>query len=91
MVAVKAVLEKLDEAPEKLRQFYVEEDGKFFLNLEGLEDLPAVAPLQNACKRLEQQNRAARKQIKALKERLAKWEEFERLRAKIKQYETGDK
>ena len=41
-MGLKAILETLDEVPEALRAFYVERDGKFVLDADGVEDVTGL-------------------------------------------------
>jgi hypothetical protein len=94
MANLKTVRENLDDVQESLREYYVEKDNKFYLELEGIDDHPAVAGLRNA---LAEQKKARAKQaeeIKTLRERVSKIpddfnpDELATLRAKIEEYEA---
>jgi len=47
-MAVKAVLDKLDGVPETLRAEYKEQDGKFYLDIDGIDDHHGVGALRRA-------------------------------------------
>lgn len=84
-MALKAVLEKLEEVAEALRPLYTEKDGKFVLDVEGLEDTnglkSALEKERKAARDYEKQNRAWRdlgktpEEIQALVEAQRKAEE----------------
>lgn len=61
MAKLEAVLDSLDTVPEPLREFYVEQDGKYRLDANGVED---VTGLKTA---LEKERKAARDAAAALK------------------------
>lgn len=61
MAKLNAVVESLDAVPENLRELYVEADGKYRLDAEGVED---VSGLKSA---LEKERDAAKKAAAALK------------------------
>lgn len=64
-MALPAIIDQLDEAPEALRPHYIEtEDGRFMLDAEGVED---VAGLKSALEK----ERAARKALKTERDALA--------------------
>lgn len=69
---LKAVLEKLDELPEQLHEFYTEQEGKFYLNVEEVESHPAAKALQGALEAQKAARKKAAEEIAKLKERLAK-------------------
>src|SRR5690606_29103586 len=48
IMALKSILESLDGLPEDIKKEYTEKDGKFYLDLEGLDDHPAVGALKRA-------------------------------------------
>lgn len=47
-MALKAVLQNLDGVPENLRTEYKEQDGKFYLDIEGIDDHHGVGALKRA-------------------------------------------
>lgn len=47
-MALKSILESLDGLSEDIKKEYTEKDGKFYLDLEGLDDHPAVGALKRA-------------------------------------------
>lgn len=62
-MTLKLTVEKLEEIPEALRAEYVEDDGKFRLDVEGIED---TAPLKAQIARLNRENGERRKKVEAL-------------------------
>lgn len=95
MPALKTVLEKLDELPEHLHEFYGEKDGKFILNLEQVDDHPAVVALKNALERTKQSRKEVLDEMTKVKEKLARFPEdfdpdkFAELQAKVEEYEAN--
>lgn len=67
---LKAVVENLDDVEEGLRQFYEEKSGKFYLKVEGVNALPAVAAMKTAMDRKETERNAAKQELAALKEKI---------------------
>ena len=62
-MALAAVVESIDTVPEALRGEYTEKEGKFYLNIEGVDNHHAVGGLKNALK----SERDANKALKDLK------------------------
>lgn len=58
--AVLASKEELDQIDEKFRELYTEKDGKFYLDVDVIDDLPQVGGLKSAL----QKERDANKQLK---------------------------
>lgn len=65
------VADTIDSIPEALRSEYTERDGKFHLNVEGLED---TTGLKSALKKERDAAAANLKLANGLKEKVAKWE-----------------
>lgn len=65
------IVDSIDSVPEALRGEYAEKDGKFHLNVNGLED---TAGLKSALKKERDAAAAAGKQAKALADKVASWE-----------------
>src|SRR5262245_21998910 len=65
-MAKKYQVDSLDDVPEADRALYVEKDGKFVLDVEGLED---VSGLKSALQREREASRKARDELKGLGER----------------------
>lgn len=93
-----AVLEKLDELPEALREYYNEneQDGKFYLDLDSsIEQHPTLASLRRALDGHKSARQKAAEEIKTLKDRLAKVpddfdpDEVARLRATLEEIEAN--
>lgn len=81
-----ASVETLDEIPEPVRAFYREQDGKFLLKAEGIED---VTGLKNALKRQSDAAKAAKEELKKFSG--IDLEEYERLREAALGKEGKDK
>lgn len=64
MAKLQAVLDKLDDVPEPLRELYVESDGKYRLDADGVDALVDTSGLKNA---LEAERKAAKEAKAALK------------------------
>lgn len=47
-MALKAILDSLDDVEEAIKPFYAEKDGKFILQVTGVDDLPDVRNLKTA-------------------------------------------
>lgn len=65
---LKTVVDSLDGLDEAMHQFYAETDGKFVLQVDGVDDHPEVANLKNAYQRTKADRdaiRAERDQFKA--------------------------
>jgi hypothetical protein len=71
-VALKAVVETLDDVPEALHAEYVEKDGKFYLEFEGesYKVHPAIQPLANALTNAKKERDTIRRERDALKTRV---------------------
>lgn len=86
-MSLKAVVEKLDDAPEAVRSFYQERDGKFVLAVEEADgfSLENVGGLKSALGKERQSRESLEREIVKFKdidpdrarEALAKWEEFQ--------------
>lgn len=66
-MALKALLETLDGVDDTVKPFYAERDGKFVLDVEGVDDHPEVANLRNAYSRTKADKDAAKSEAAALK------------------------
>lgn len=65
-MALKAVLEKLDGVPESLRSEYKEQDGKFYLDIDGLDDHHGVGALKRAKDYEKEDARKAKEKVTTL-------------------------
>lgn len=61
-MALKTVLETTEGLDESIAQLYTENDGKFVLAVEGVDEHPDVANLKNAYERVKLDREAARKE-----------------------------
>ena len=69
-MALKTILDNLDDVPEALKGEYKEIDGKFVLDLEGIDVHPAVVNLKTAHERTKQKLKTTTTDIDALKARV---------------------
>lgn len=67
-MALKTVVETLDGLDEAIQSLYAETDGKFVLQVEGVNEHPDVANLKNAYERTKADRDAARQERDAAKE-----------------------
>lgn len=67
---LKTVLESLDGVEESFKPLYVEKDGKFILQIEGVDDHPAVVALKNGHGNSKRERDAAREEVRQLKAKL---------------------
>ncbi|WP_313349373.1 hypothetical protein [Paracoccus sp. (in: a-proteobacteria)] len=70
-MAIKTVLENLDGIDDAVKSLYVEKDGKFILDLEGVDAHPDVANLKSAYERVKAKEAEARTEAKTAKDDLA--------------------
>lgn len=70
-MALKMILETLDDVPEALHEFYTEKDGKYVLDAEGVDDHPAVASLKNAYRSEQERRRKLTTELAAEKAKTA--------------------
>ncbi len=66
---LKTVVPNLDDIAEEHRDFYVEKDDKFILDVDGIDDHPAVSALKNALERQKSERRQLSTDLAALKEK----------------------
>ncbi|KIX19151.1 hypothetical protein [Paracoccus sp. 228] len=69
-MALKTVLDNLDDVPEALHAEYKEIDGKFVLDLDGIDVHPTVVNLKTAHERQKQTNRTLQSDLTAARTRL---------------------
>lgn len=69
-MALKAILEKLDDAPEALREHYAEKDGKFYLSVDAVDGyaLEDVSGLKSALGKERTTREALEKQVVKFKD-----------------------
>ncbi|HEX72690.1 MAG TPA: hypothetical protein ENN65_05200 [Candidatus Hydrogenedentes bacterium] len=73
-MALKTVLETLDGLDEAIQPLYVEADGKYVLDVEGVDDHPEVASLRNAYARTKEGREKALQDAAALRAKIAELE-----------------
>jgi hypothetical protein len=66
-MALKALLESLDGVDDAVKPFYAERDGKFVLDVDGVDDHPDVANLKNAYQRTKDDREKAKQEAATLK------------------------
>jgi len=71
---LKTVLESLEGLDEAAQSFYVETDGKYVLDVEGVDDHPEVANLRNAYTRTKEDREKAKSEAATLKAKIAELE-----------------
>jgi hypothetical protein len=69
-MALKTILDTLDDVPEALHGEYKEVDGKFILDIEGIDAHPAVVNLKTAHERVKADKKKATDELAATKARL---------------------
>ena len=96
MAALKAVLPNLDDVDEAIKGFYVEKDGKFYLDLESIEEHTANRALASSLQALRAERQKLKSDLAAMKETLAKYpedfnpEEYEELKTKLAELDDDD-
>lgn len=68
---LKAVLDSLDGLDDAVKSFYAETDGKFILQIDGIDSHPTVAPLKNAYERTKTDRETAKAEAATLKAQIA--------------------
>ena len=68
---LKTVLETLEGVDDAVQPFYAEVDGKFILQIEGVDNHPEVAALSNAYARTKADRETAKEETKTLKAQIA--------------------
>lgn len=71
-MALKAVLQSLDGVPESLRNEYKERDGKFYLDIEGIDDHDGVGALRRAKDYEKEEAKKAKERARELQAELDK-------------------
>ncbi|MDF2797439.1 MAG: hypothetical protein K0R85_183 [Devosia sp.] len=69
-MALKTILDNLDDVPDALKSEYKEVDGKFVLDIEGIDAHPAVVNLKTAHERQKTANKTLQTDLAAAKARL---------------------
>jgi hypothetical protein len=83
---LKVVLDSLDGIDESIQPLYVEKDGKFILDLDGVDNHPSVTALRNGHTNSKRERDQARQELNTLKQKLAGYpedfdpDEYQRLR-----------
>lgn len=70
-MALKALLDTLDGVDDALKPFYAERDGKFALDIDGVDDHPDVASLRNAYSRTKEDREKSKQEAATLKQQIA--------------------
>lgn len=82
---LKTVLDDIEGIDDAVKPFYVEKDGRYILDAEGVDDHPDVANLKNAYQRVKEDREAVRQEMAKLRQTIdglpedfdpEKWEEF---------------
>lgn len=73
-MALKTVIETTDGLDEAIAALYTEQDGKFILDIEGVDEHPEVASLRNAYQRTKDDREKAKKDAAELKARITELE-----------------
>jgi hypothetical protein len=68
-IKLKTVVPNLDDIADEQKEFYVEKEGQFVLDVEGIDEHPAVAALKNALERQKSERRQLATDLAALKEK----------------------
>jgi hypothetical protein len=63
-MALKVTVDTLDDVPEPFRTEYTESNGKFILNVEGVDDHPDVVNLKSAYTRVKESDKAKAEQLR---------------------------
>lgn len=71
---LKALLDTLDGVDDAIKSFYAERDGKFVLDVEGVDDHPEVANLKNAYSRTKEDREKAKTEAASLRAKIAELE-----------------
>lgn len=70
-MALKSILESLDGLSEDIKKEYTEKDGKFYLDIEGLDEHPGVGGLKRAKDHEKSLRQKAEEKARGLEEQLA--------------------
>lgn len=73
-MALKAVLETLEGVDDAIKALYAEVDGKFYLQIEGVDDHPDVANLKNAYERTKKDRETGKTEAQTLRAKIAELE-----------------
>jgi hypothetical protein len=74
-MALKTILETLDGVDDAVAAFYTEDDGKYILQVEGVDEHPDVANLRNAYQRTKADREQAKTEVKTLSQQLAEMQQ----------------
>ncbi len=81
-MALKTILESLDDVPEAQRALYTEFDGKYVLELDGLESHPDARALKNALDKERETRRKATKRAEELQAEADRYKDIDPDRAR---------
>lgn len=73
-MALKVVRDTLDGVDDAVKSLYIEKDGKFILDVEGVDDHPEVANLKGAYTRTKEDREKAKAEATKLRDRIAELE-----------------
>ena len=73
-MALKVLLDTLDGVDDAVKTLYAERDGKFVLDVEGVDDHPDVSNLKSAYSRTKEDREKAKTEAAALKAKIAELE-----------------
>lgn len=73
-MALKVLLDTLDGVDDAVKTFYAEKDGKFVLDVEGIDEHPDVSNLKNAYSRTKEDREKAKTEAATLKAKITELE-----------------
>jgi hypothetical protein len=73
-MALKTILENLDGIDDAVKSYYVENDGRYVLQIDGVDDHPDVVNLRNAYQRTKADREQAKSELKTLAQQLSEME-----------------
>lgn len=68
---LKAILDSVSDLPDAIKAYYVEKDGKFVLQIEGVADHPDAKALKSALDRERDEKKAAKDKLTAIETRVS--------------------
>lgn len=70
-MGLKTILESLDGVPESQQTLYLEKDGKFILDIDGVDDHPAVVALRNGHNNSKRERDEAKEKLREAEAKIA--------------------